>query len=159
MIQNKIAVAIPDADYAQAVQLLNDLETLLTPYLIALTPDERRKIPKAGDKTTPFVEKALEYAAQKPALKPGFIDLTEWEKDNKARIQVSKLLRICEQLASNMDDTAMTCGSDAYTSALGFYNNIKQASKMNVPDAKSIQEDLSRRFPGRIRSKSKPPLN
>lgn len=149
MNENKISISIPKAVYEEALQKLNEVQSILSPYLIALSNEERRAMPKMGDKTFPFVEKAIEYAVNKPGLNPGFIDLAEWEKDSAAHKQVNNLLRISEQLCSNMDDTSMLCGSEAYTAALGFYNNVRQAVKMNVADVKPIYEDLSERFPGR----------
>lgn len=159
MNKNKISVSIPDGELAEAVNKLNEVQTLLMPYLIALSPDERQTIVKMGDKTSAFVEKALEYAVTKPTLTAGFIDVPEWQIDSKAQGDLVKLLRISEQLRSNLDDTAMVCGSDAYASALGFYQSVKQASKMNVPDAKIIYDDLSQRFPGRKFNKAKPTLD
>jgi hypothetical protein len=40
----------------------------------------------------------------------------------------------------------MMAGSEAYVSALSYYNSVKTAAKMNVPGAKIIFEDLSKRF-------------
>ncbi|MGV8878503.1 MAG: hypothetical protein ACOH2A_05690 [Sphingobacteriaceae bacterium] len=159
MNQNKISVTISDGELAEAAKKLNEVQTLLMPYLIALSPDERQTIIKMGDKTSAFVEKALEYAVNKPTLTPGFIELPEWQIDSRAQGSLVKLLRMVQQLGSNLDDTAMLCGSESYASALGFYHNVKQASKMNVPDAKSIFEDLSQRFPGRKFNRAKPTLD
>lgn len=156
MSQNKVSVSIPEADYAQVVQKLTEVQALLKPHVVALTSDERRALPKMGDKTFAFVEKALSYSKDKPALTPGFIEVAEWEKDSQAQNQLVNLYRMCEQLCSSLDDTAMLCGSEAYTNALGFYNSIKQAAKMNVPDAKPIYEDLAYRFPGRSMIKPQP---
>jgi hypothetical protein len=44
-------------------------------------------------------------------------------------------------------------GSEAYTAALAYYNSVKQAAKMNVPNAKSIYKDLKQRFEKRIEKK------
>jgi len=42
----------------------------------------------------------------------------------------------------------MLAGSEAYVAALSFYNSVKQAAKLNVPEAKTIYEDLKKRFAG-----------
>jgi hypothetical protein len=49
-------------------------------------------------------------------------------------------------MCDNLRDTQMLAGSDAYTAALAYYNSVKQAAKMNVPNAKTIQEELGKRF-------------
>lgn len=40
-------------------------------FMINLTPVERQRILKMGDKTLAFVEKGLAYAQQRPELMPG----------------------------------------------------------------------------------------
>jgi len=152
-MENKISISIPEADYQAAKQHLTDAANLLKPFLQALTPDQRRNLLKMGDKSMPFVEKALEYSKSSPSLLPAYIDMVEWEKDATANRQLTELYRICEQLCSNLDDTNMLTGSENFAQALGFYNNAKQAFKMNVPDAKPIYDDLSKRFPGRVLAK------
>jgi hypothetical protein len=58
------------------------------------------------------------------------------------------LLQLAEPLCDNLRDTQMLAGSEAYTAALAYYNSVKQAAKMNVPNAKTIQEELGKRFKG-----------
>lgn len=149
MNENKISISIPENLYQDVLAKLTEAKNLLNPYLIALQAEERRALPKMGDKTFSFVEKAFEYAQAKPELTPGFIDVKGWQIDNAAHAQLTALYRLAGQLCSTLDDTMMLCGSESYTSALGFYNSVKQAAKMNVADAKPIAEDLSKRFPGR----------
>lgn len=154
MNENKISISIPEKLYQDVLLKLTEAKallspSLLSPYVIALQAEERRALPKMGDKTFPFVEKALEYAQANPALSPGFIDMPEWQKDNEAHARLTSLYRLAEQLCSSVDDTMMLCGSESYTAALGFYNSVRQAAKMNVTDAKPIAEDLAKRFPGR----------
>jgi hypothetical protein len=136
MTENRISISIPSAVYNEAVQKLHDLQSLLQPYLIALTPEDRRFLPKMGDKSSAFVAKSLDYAESNASLLPSFIDVSEWRKDNSANTQTTALLRLAKQLSDTLDDTAMLTGSENYTAALGFYNNVKQATKMNVPGPK-----------------------
>jgi hypothetical protein len=149
MTENRISISIPAAVYDNAVKKLNELQSLLQPYLIALTPEDRMVLPKMGDKTAAFVGKSLDYAESNKSLLPAFIDVAEWRKDNTANTQTTALLRLARQLSDTLDDTTMLTGSENYTAALGFYNNVKQAVKMNVPGAKAIYDDLAPRFPGR----------
>ena len=43
-------------------------------------------------------------------------------------------------------DTISCQRAEAYVVALGNYNSVKQAAKMDVPGAKGIYEDLRKRF-------------
>jgi hypothetical protein len=49
--------------------------------LIDLTNEERKALPKMGDKSRAFVSKALEVATQNPDFLPRSFDLDEMRKD------------------------------------------------------------------------------
>ena len=154
MTENKISIEIPAAELQIIMEKLNEVQVMMSKYLVALTPDQRQNLAKTGDKTHQFVEKAIEHAESNSELLPSFIDLVEWKKDTKTRHDLRGILAICEKLRSNTDDSMMLCGSEAYTSALGFYNNVKQAAKMNVASAKIVQADLAPRFQTKSISKA-----
>jgi hypothetical protein len=40
----------------------------------------------------------------------------------------------------------MLAGSEAYVAALSYYNTVKLASQMDIPNSKTIYEDLKTRF-------------
>ncbi|NCD35103.1 MAG: hypothetical protein EOL87_17010 [Spartobacteria bacterium] len=60
--------------------------------------------------------------------------------------QLTKLTQIINPLASNMNDTMLAAGSEAYTSALAFYRNAKNAKRLNVKSARAIHDKLAQRF-------------
>lgn len=123
----------------------------MQPFLISLTSEQRQTTPKMGDKTIPFVQKVLEYSKSNPSFAPQYMDVTGMEIDLKATEVLSSMLRLSEQLTSNLDDTLMLSGSEAYVAALGYYNAVRHAAKSNIPTAKEIYNDLRQRFPGRSR--------
>jgi len=61
--------------------------------LIALSNEERRGLPKMGDKTIPFVEKVIEYASSNPEFIPSFMDLQELKNDFAAVMVLSQMFR------------------------------------------------------------------
>jgi hypothetical protein len=73
--------------------------------------------------------------------------------DVKAYSDLILVYREVDQLCTQLDDTVMMSGSEAYTAALAYYNSVKQAAKMNVPNAKSIYKDLKQRFEKKIEKK------
>ncbi|HWW04842.1 hypothetical protein [Collimonas sp.] len=155
-MENKISLSIPDAVQKQVLLKITELKGLLAPYLIALTPQQRGAILKMGDRSQPFVDKSLEYAQRNPNLLPSFLNLAEWKKDTVGRKNLSDMQYALSELNSNVADTNMQCGSEAYNQALLFYNNVKQAAKNNVPDAKVIAEELSKRFSSRPAAQEPP---
>ncbi|NVK53087.1 MAG: hypothetical protein HWD85_09145 [Flavobacteriaceae bacterium] len=151
-MENKISIEIPAADLQAAKAALDQVQQILAPYVIALTPDQRKTIPKMSDGTEPFVGKVIEYADSNPQFLPPFVDKGEFDKDWEAISGLLPLLRLCTQIQDTLSDTTMLAGSEAYISALSYYNSVKQAAKVNVPDAKAIYEDLRKRFERRSKS-------
>jgi hypothetical protein len=151
--ENTVSIQIKPEDLNKVIGLLGEVQTILKPYLIALTPEDRKELPKMSDKTTPFVEKALEYAKSNPEFAPAYLNINELSIDVKAVSDLTSVARPVEMLNDNLNDTILLSGSEAYTAALTFYNSIKQAAKMNVPNAKPIYEDLKKRFEGQGRKK------
>ncbi len=145
-MENQIRFIIPEEVVTLATQRLNEAAEALQPYLIALTPDQRKEMAKMSDKTVPFVEKNLEYCGSAPQFVPPFMDCEALYGDVKVTQQLTPLFRIVKGLSDGLDDTVMSAGSEAYINALNYYNSVKQAAKNNVPVAKSIYDDLSKRF-------------
>jgi hypothetical protein len=53
-MENKHVQSIPTEIPAQALQRIDEANTLLAPYLLPLTPQERHELPKMGDKSLSF---------------------------------------------------------------------------------------------------------
>lgn len=145
-LNNLVSVKISEEDMTAAIGKLNELLGFLSTYMVALTPEERRILPKMSDGNAPFVDKALHYASTNPELVPAYINVDEMEIDTKAVNDLSQLYRLAEKLCSGLNDTIMLSGSEAYVSALAFYKSVKVAAGMNVQGAKPIYDDLKRRF-------------
>jgi hypothetical protein len=142
MQQNLISEEIPQSAVDTAAQLLTQVATVLKPYLKSLTPEERRGLSKMGDKTLPFVNKALAYADNEPAILPNYIDLQEGHKDANTANQFDLLARLGFPLMQAIEDTLMMAGSDALAAGLGIYGGAQGAAKNNVPGAATIVADL-----------------
>ena len=145
-MENQINFIIPDEVMADVTLVLTNAANKLQPYLIALTPEQRKELPKMSDKTVPFVEKNLEYCGSSPQFVPPFMDCEALGGDVKVTQQLTPVFRIVKAMNDGLDDTIMAAGSEAYINALNYYNSVKQAAKSNVPGAKSIYDDLSKRF-------------
>ena len=143
---NRIAVDITAEDAAVIDSSLTALEEKLAAYLVALSADERRGLPKMKDKTYAFVQKTVDYAASDPSFIPDFMDAAGLKIDFTAVSALTAIFRRIEKLRGNLDDTILLSGSEAYKAALHYYNSVKMSAKANVPGAKEIYEDLKQRF-------------
>lgn len=145
---NLVSLNIPDADVVaikDAIQILNEK---LLPHLKNLSADDRREIPKMGDKTFAFVSKALAHMQTNPTLVPPYVAVDELKVDLEAVETLRQLYTPLRQLADLVDDTMLLSGSEAYIAALAFYNYVKGAGKAGVPGTDLIYADLKKRFPG-----------
>lgn len=144
--ENKVSIEIPDEE----VKLINEhfkaIVLILKKYTVAVSPEERRKKAKMGDKTIGFVEKVMEYAVSNPEFIPSYMKIEDLNIDFKAADILTNMFRVTSQLSSELNDTILLCGSEAYTAALMYYASVKQASKDNAISAKTIYEDLKKRF-------------
>jgi len=62
---NRISLSLPEADMKAVREAVQVLQDKLLPHLITLAPEERRQLPKMGDKTVAFVLKAVNYARRR----------------------------------------------------------------------------------------------
>ncbi len=154
--ENVVSIQIPANDLAEVIAKLKEINDLLKPYLVALTPEERQQVPKMSDKTRPFVDKVVDYAKSNPEFSPSYLNVDELDIDIKAVHDLTAILQVVQPLCNNLKDTEMMLGSEAYVAALTYYNSVKLAAKLNVPSAKAIHEDLSKRFEGQGPTGKKP---
>lgn len=146
--RNVIEVRIPEADLAEIRTAVATLKDKLLPRLQTLSPQERHEIPKMGDKTVAFVQKAHEYAKANPALTPAYLDVEAMGVDLSATKQLHEILQPLTVVTEALSDSVTLSGSEAYQAALVFYTNIKAAAKSKAPGAATIYDDLAVRFPG-----------
>jgi len=158
MSTNRISVSIPQDVITQTTTKLNEIKTLLQPYLQSLTADERHDLPKMSDKSFSFVSKVSEYCTSNPEFSPSFFNADEFQKDFNAAAMLKPIVALCEQICGNVDDTAMLAGSEAYQAALLYYSSVQIGAKTGQASAKPIVEDLSNRFPGRKKKKTDVPF-
>lgn len=156
MISNRISVAITPETIADINDKLNELKSLLAPYLVVLTKEERHDLPKMSEKSLSFVSKVNDYCISNPEMVPAFLEATELDKDFTTVSSLNPVLNIISQLQNNLDDTLLLAGSEAFSASLMFYGNSQLAAKNGMPNAKTIVEDLKARFPGRSKAKQSP---
>lgn len=147
---NRISAVLAPADKTAVLQSIADIKTKL-PFLVNLSADERRALPKMSDKTIAFDEKCASYMTAHPELIPGFVSADEVTKDRNLRLDLTDLLQQLQQLAEGISDTVMLAASEAYMADLSFYQNVRQAAQRGVVGADSIYSDLQQRFPGRTK--------
>ena len=123
------------------------------PFLIDLTVEERKALPKMGDKSRAFVSKALEVATQNPEFLPRSFDIEEMRRDVQLFEGMYPIVMAMMQLQELLDDTYIALGSEAYAAALTVYTFAKASGQ--GAGLESVVDELGQRFVRKSR-KEKP---
>ncbi|HIK04285.1 MAG TPA: hypothetical protein IGS40_06170 [Trichormus sp. M33_DOE_039] len=143
MADSKISARLSPVDKKAVMDAINTIKEKL-PFLIDLTTEERKSLPKLGDKSRAFVSKALEIATQNPDFLPRSFDLDEMRQDIELFEDLYPILLSLTQLQELVDDTSVAVGSEAYAAGLMVYNYAKASGK--GAGLESMVDDLGRRF-------------
>lgn len=84
----------------------------------------------------------MEYVISNPEFLPPYSDVPEMGKDWKAISELLPVLNALMQLSSNLDDTLKQAGAEVMLPANSYYKFTELATKLGVPNAKTIYEDL-----------------
>jgi hypothetical protein len=143
MPEAKVSAKLSPADREAVMQAITTIKEKL-PFLVDLTTEERKSLPKLGDKSRAFVSKALEIAAQNPDFLPRSFDLNEMRRDIELFEALYPILLSLTQLQELVDDTSVAVGSEAYAAGLMVYNYAKASGK--GAGLETMVDDLGRRF-------------
>jgi hypothetical protein len=143
---NQISLSLPADKEEEVKQLYGQIYGIISPYLVNLTPEQSKELPKMGDKSYAFVTKALEYLQVPGTPIPPYTNVTELVVDMKGYDTIRQILQAAQPTIDMLQDTMLLSGSEAYVAALAYYNYIKGAAKSGVPGAQTIYDDLSARF-------------
>ncbi len=149
MTTNQISATLDQTNRDAVMAAVATIKEKL-PFLIDLTAEQRKSLPKMGDKSRAFVSKALEVATQNPDFLPRSFDLEEMRQDVELFESLYPILLSLTQLHELVDDTCIAVGSDAYAAALVVYNFAKASGKGAGLDA--VADEMGRRFARKSRN-------
>ena len=146
-MENQVSVQLSEEEKTQLKGHIEGMIAILESKLHTLIPEEKRDLPKMGDKTVAFVEKALEYGEQYPNYMPGFINVPEAKNDFETVRLLRNMHTPLTRLTHEIDDTMTLAGSEAYSAALAIYKVLKNAASMGQAGAQEAAIELKNRFP------------
>jgi hypothetical protein len=145
-----ISAALTQTDREAVMGAVATIKAKL-PFLVDLTVEERKALPKMGDKSRAFVSKALEVATQNPDFLPRSFDLEEMRKDVQLFEALYPIVMALTQLQELLDDTYVTVGSEAYAAALQVYTYAKASGQGAGLD--TVVVELGQRFARKTKKK------
>lgn len=142
---NRISAALTSASVTAIQEAIQTIRTKL-PFLLSLTNEERRKLPKLGDNRLALDEDAHALMLAHPDFVPAFFSLEELEKDRALRSQLDGIRLSLESLLNDVEGTEMELGSEMLLAYLAFYASAQQGAKRGVTSGQAVLDVLSKYF-------------
>ena len=142
-MQNKIDATLTTEDRNKIIDFIDQISALLS-FLINLTPEERRELPRMGDRSRGFVQEALALAEQDDSFLPRSFDTAEMRKDEDLYNLLNSIQTALTMLFEKIDDTRMLVGTDLYVAALDVYDAAKRNGDSEALDR--LLDALGERF-------------
>lgn len=95
--QNLVAGTLSDANKQAVLDAINTIRTKL-PFLVTLSDDERRSLPKMGDKSIAFVQKAYDFAQKNTDKLGSDFGMDDYTEDFELEAQLREVEAALTQL-------------------------------------------------------------
>lgn len=151
MTDNRISATLSASDRQAVLDALQTIRQKL-PFLVDLSPEDRRAMLKMGDASRAFVAQALVVAEQNPDIMPASFDVAEMRKDVELLEALAPVRASLAQVAELVDDSYVVIGSEAYAAALLVYQFARTAGKGSALDG--ALDALGQRFARKSRPAS-----
>ena len=155
MAQNRVSASLSLTGQMAVLDAVKAIKEEME-FLIDLSIQERRELPKMGDKSRAFVSRALDVATQNPDFLPRSFDLAEMRRDVELFEAMHPVMLAVKQLNELVEDTYMAVGSEAYSAALSVYTYAKASDQGAGLDA--VVKDLGVRFARKPKAKKAMPM-
>lgn len=137
-------VSLTDAQVASSIETINQLKAILPP-MPGLTPQERQRLSKLGQKTRGFADAAIEAAKKDPGLLPGGISLEALIQQDELHRRISLVETHVSDLLARLDDALLLIGNHVFGSCRAVYTVLDKTvvGKAKMPGQKAL---LKQRF-------------
>jgi len=149
MNQNLVSLTLTDAQLAEIDQALAALENQFV-ELVALTPAQRRAMPKMGEKSEAFCRQTISLLQQNPQIVPATVSVPDAVADLTALDRLRPRAQRLARLSERVNDTQTALGSDVMATSLQGYALLKVAGKRQ--GLESLRDALGTRFVKRTRA-------
>src|SRR5687767_6494151 len=110
---NRISATILAADKTLFLTKVNEATALL-PFLINLTPTERRRLPSIGIERAGMLDDCSQLMTAHSGLVPTYVNMTEVNKDLALFRDMMPLLQTTTELCEKVDDTMKAISADLF---------------------------------------------
>jgi Mlc titration factor MtfA (ptsG expression regulator) len=143
-LPNRVSATLSDEDKAAVIAALATIKSKL-PFLISLTTDEKKRLPRIDEGSQPWSEKMLTVATQHPDFLPGGFKTEEMRKDVTLWKDFIPVYQEITSLAQLVDNTYLAIAVDAYSAALAVYT-FGSKSDVATEGLEDLMDELGKRF-------------
>lgn len=147
ILANRVSATLTPEQISEVKTALQKVRETL-PFLVGLTKDERKSMAKINTVNRSFTESAIAAISNNPDIFPLYLDVKEIRTDLTLFDQLDEIVKLSNQINESLRDTQIIAGSEAYISALTGYKFVAAAAKGGVQGAKTVYDDLKKRFEG-----------
>ncbi|MBI4930639.1 MAG: hypothetical protein HY841_07745 [Bacteroidetes bacterium] len=143
-----ITATLSAADKAAIKQKVQDILVLLQASgttLINLTQDERKSLPKMGNKRYAFVKRLIQAVKENPAELPSSYNVAAMEQDFTGFDDLNEIRIPIMQLMEKISDTQLGAGVEAHKAALKGKELLEAANRDN-PGLDDVVSELQEFF-------------
>jgi hypothetical protein len=137
-------VSLTDAQVDSSIETIKELKAILPP-MPGLTPQERQRLSKLGQKSRGFADLAIEAAKKDPGLLPGGISLAALVQQDELHRQISLVETHVSDLLARLEDALLLIGNHVFGSCRAVYTVLDKTvvGKAKMPGQKAL---LKQRF-------------
>jgi hypothetical protein len=145
-LSNLIDIEFTDQELKDLDAHLDGIQAIIKNKVVQLTPKESQRYGKLGNETENWVNMIHADSKQAPDLVPVFIDKAAWDKDEKARDQLSDRATRLADLSRQVTDTNRLLGFDIFNTCSTVYQNARFLSTKNAPGSKAYYDKWKVQF-------------
>jgi hypothetical protein len=149
MTQNLVSMNLTSDQLAAVDAALVALETNLA-GMVSLSPQQRRRVPRMGDKSEAFCRQTLSLLGQNPQVVNPGLGLPEAELDLATLDALRPRMQRLARLSARASDTEVALGSDIMSTALQGYALLKVSGRNQ--SLEGLRASLGSRFAKKPRS-------
>lgn len=143
---DKLTVQFTPEEVKKVQKALEEVEKILEPRTINLTPQEKKKMTGPGKKSQIWRNPILIYLDHFPELTPSFMNVEEYRSDIKALEVLTGINAKLIMIKEMVNDTSAQLRSDIYQQADCYRENVLNAAKRNVPGSTSVAREIKKLF-------------
>lgn len=150
-----LSISITPADKAAILTKIGEIKALM-PFLINLTPQERKRLRKKGTKRTGYVNDVYQAVQNNQTVIPATFNVAAYKQDKFAGDDLTDIDDQLIPLFEGISDTLLLLGVELMKQSDSGYDYLKRAAKDNA-SIQAIVEQIAKAFAGQGKKKTPVP--